>query len=98
MLELLIKTNEKDFFKDYNLSYCLPVVEKNTRVLTFREHIDERHLVVGKFNIKEPSSACPIAYPNLIFVPLLSFDAKKNRLGYGKGYYDNTLRNLKEKK
>ena len=29
--------------------------------------------------------------PNIILVPLLAFDSKKNRLGYGKGYYDRYL-------
>ena len=29
--------------------------------------------------------------PNLILAPLLAFDNLKNRLGYGKGYYDRFL-------
>ena len=34
--------------------------------------------------------------PNLILVPLLAFDEKKNRLGYGKGFYDKYLNKLKK--
>ena len=64
--------------------------------MTFREYIDEEHTVIGKFKIKEPSQDCPIAEPNLVLVPLLTFDSGKNRIGYGKGYYDNTLQSLKE--
>ena len=30
-------------------------------------------------------------------VPLLAFDNNKNRLGYGKGFYDRYLNNLKKK-
>ena len=29
--------------------------------------------------------------PDVILIPLLSFDKFKNRLGYGKGYYDRFL-------
>ena len=29
--------------------------------------------------------------PEIIFVPLLAFDSSKNRLGYGKGFYDRYL-------
>ena len=34
--------------------------------------------------------------PDIVLVPLLAFDIKKNRLGYGKGYYDRYLRNIKK--
>ena len=29
--------------------------------------------------------------PSTILVPLLAFDKKKNRIGYGKGFYDKYL-------
>jgi 5-formyltetrahydrofolate cyclo-ligase len=31
-------------------------------------------------------------YPDVILVPLLCFDDKKNRLGYGGGYFDKTIK------
>ena len=31
-----------------------------------------------------------------MLVPLLAFDNNKNRLGYGKGFYDRYLNNLKK--
>ena len=31
-----------------------------------------------------------------MLVPLLAYDKKKNRLGYGKGYYDKYLGKLKK--
>jgi len=64
--------------------------------MIFRDYIDDDKTVIGKYNIREPSPECPISIPNLILVPLLAFDTNKNRIGYGKGYYDNTLRSLKE--
>ena len=34
--------------------------------------------------------------PDIVIVPLLAFDDKKNRLGYGKGFYDRYLNKLKK--
>lgn len=43
----------------------------------------------GKFHVMEPKSGELITDPApLVFVPGLVFDRKKNRMGYGKGYYD----------
>lgn len=45
------------------------------------------------FDVLEPSS--DVAYPlediNMMIVPLVAFDDKKQRIGYGKGYYDTVL-------
>ena len=35
--------------------------------------------------------------PDLIMVPLVAFDKQLNRIGYGKGYYDRSLRKIKKK-
>ena len=48
-------------------------------------------LKVNKYGILEPLKSKPIT-PNIILVPLLAFDKFKNRLGYGKGFYDKYLR------
>jgi 5-formyltetrahydrofolate cyclo-ligase len=50
-------------------------------------------LVKNKYNIYEPTNK-EIIDPQLIdavFVPLLAFDTKGYRVGYGKGYYDRYL-------
>ena len=39
-------------------------------------------MVNGKFDIMEPSNNKYIE-PNILIVPLVAFDPKKNRLGYG---------------
>ena len=52
---------------------------------------------VNKFGILEPLKSKPIT-PNIILVPLLAFDKFKNRLGYGKGFYDKFLKKNDKKK
>ena len=47
-------------------------------------------LVLSKYGIPEPIKTKKIV-PNIILVPLLVFDKYKNRIGYGKGYYDKYL-------
>lgn len=33
--------------------------------------------------------------PQLVLVPLLAYDLRKHRLGYGGGYYDATIRRFR---
>lgn len=50
------------------------------------------------WNIPEPVDGIPIPEHmiNVVFMPLLAFDKKGNRVGYGKGFYDNFLRQCNE--
>ena len=52
-------------------------------------------LKVNKFGFLEPIQISRTIKPDLIVAPLLAFDKSKNRLGYGKGYYDKFLKNNK---
>ena len=51
-------------------------------------------LLINKYGIPEPKISKKIV-PKIIFVPLLAFDKYKNRIGYGKGYYDRFLNSYK---
>ncbi len=54
-------------------------------------------LVLGMYNIFEPKSTCEKYIQkedDLVIVPCLSADRKKNRIGYGKGYYDRFLKDF----
>ena len=54
-------------------------------------------LVINKFGIPEPSNG-KIKFPNILLIPLLSFDKKLNRVGYGGGFYDRYIHGIKRKK
>lgn len=47
----------------------------------------------NKYNIPEPIGGIevPVSKIDIVFVPLLAFDKKGNRVGYGKGFYDKFL-------
>ena len=54
-------------------------------------------LTFGAFDILEPKKSCKQYIPrdnDLVIVPCLSADRQKNRIGYGKGYYDRFLKNF----
>ncbi len=50
-------------------------------------------LSMNSWGITEPESGAEIAAEeiDMVIVPLLAFDLKGNRLGYGKGFYDRFL-------
>jgi 5-formyltetrahydrofolate cyclo-ligase len=47
----------------------------------------------NEYNIPEPYTGLevPVSKIEVVFVPLLAFDKKGNRVGYGKGFYDTFL-------
>lgn len=54
---------------------------------------------MSKWGIPEPVDGIEISENEIdvVFVPLLAFDKKGNRVGYGKGFYDSFLKDCKEK-
>ena len=55
-------------------------------------------LRVNKYGFLEPVGKSKAIIPEIIVLPLLSFDKFGNRLGYGKGYYDKFLSKSSVKK
>ena len=53
----------------------------------------------NEFNIPEPLDGIEISPKKIdvVFVPLLAFDKQGHRIGYGKGFYDNFLKNCNPK-
>jgi 5-formyltetrahydrofolate cyclo-ligase len=48
------------------------------------------------FGTLAPSEIAPRAEPDVVVMPLLGFDRRGTRLGYGGGYYDRTLAQMKK--
>ncbi len=80
-LELLKFLNSKKY------TICLPVVKNNFK-MNFYKYSFKDPLKINKLGIPEPIKLKNKVVPDLIFVPLVAFDDKLNRLGYGGGFYD----------
>ena len=74
---------------------ALPVVVAKNTPLVFRQWAPGDKLVPGRWDIKVPPETAPEVQPDVLLVPLLAFDRKGYRLGYGGGFYDRTLEKLR---
>jgi 5-formyltetrahydrofolate cyclo-ligase len=73
---------------------CVPVIEGRGLPLRFREWAPGCALVDGPFGARIPETGDWLV-PDTLIVPLVAFDARLNRLGYGGGFYDRTLEGLR---
>ena len=74
---------------------ALPVVIAKNTPLVFRQWKPGDALVLGRWDIQVPPAEAPEVLPDVLLVPLLAFDRKGFRLGYGGGFYDRTLEKLR---
>ena len=77
---------------------ALPAVVGRRLPLTFRLWRPGEPTRAGAMSIREPLEKAPVVDPDLLFVPLACFDRRGHRIGYGAGYYDRTLTNLRAMK
>lgn len=74
----------------------LPIVEQRGAPLTFGVYEEDMPLIPGPFSIPTLPQGTPRCRPDLVLVPLLAYDGRGGRLGYGGGFYDRTLQALRE--
>ena len=74
---------------------ALPCVLKDGSMI-YRHYTRGDPLEKREFDLLEPFHEVPEVHPTLILTPLLAYDAKGNRLGYGKGHYDRAIAKLRE--
>ena len=72
----------------------VPVIIGPGQALRFREWTQGCAMEPGTFGAAIPAEGAWIE-PQVLIVPLLAFDARGYRLGYGGGYYDRTLERLR---
>jgi len=87
----ILKELEK---RNYKIS--LPVIEKNYEMKFFYWSFSEP-LKLNRHGIPEPITSKAVK-PDILLVPLVAFDKKLFRIGYGGGYYDRYLKKVKKEK
>ena len=73
---------------------CLPITGAPETALSFHCWQLGDTLDIGPYDTRQPFPEKPELVPDLMLLPLLAFDEKLNRLGYGGGFYDRTLASL----
>ena len=91
--------------KEVDTEFLLQVLQgKDKEILVSKSNFETRKMIhflmtdntkfkKNEYNIPEPLDGIevPSNKIDVVFVPLLAFDKKGNRVGYGKGFYDNFL-------
>jgi len=70
----------------------LPFTPPRGQPLVFRRWRPGDAMAAGRFGTPTPIGEMMV--PDMLLVPLLAFDRRGHRLGYGAGYYDRTLATL----
>jgi len=76
----------------------LPVIIDKGQPLLFRLYDGIAPLAPNAMGILQPVDSAPVVEPDILLVPLLAFDRNRNRLGYGGGFYDRTIKGLRQHK
>ena len=71
-------------------SCALPVVVEKGQPLAFRSWAEGEPLARGVWNIPIPAEGA-LVVPDVAIAPVVGFDPKCYRLGYGGGFFDRTL-------
>jgi len=73
---------------------AVPVIEAPGKPLRFARWEPGTEMVAGPFGARIPARLDWIT-PEIMIVPLVAYDARGGRLGYGGGFYDRTLAGLR---
>ena len=76
------------FFFERGHPIALPRVTTLDKPMEFRLHTDpyeESDLEAGVWGLRQPRIAAPVVTPEVLFMPLVGFTAKGDRLGQGRG-------------
>lgn len=85
-------------FRNPGLQVVIPKTDSQTNTITNYIYNEDSILEKNKYGIMEPGGGIAVEAEkiDMVLVPLLAFDEKGNRVGYGKGYYDRFLSQCQE--
>jgi 5-formyltetrahydrofolate cyclo-ligase len=82
-------------FAEAGAQLALPVIAGRGQPLVMRSWTFGQELGAGVWGIREPNPESTEVFPDILIVPLLAFDRRGDRIGYGAGYYDMTIMRLR---
>ena len=77
------------FLEKKKFQISLPILKNNIEMQFYKYKIEDP-LYINKYGIPEPEKKTKVE-PNILIIPLVAFDKKLSRLGYGGGFYDRYL-------
>ena len=81
------------------IKIVVPKADFETHAMSHYVFNSSADLKNNHYGIPEPQNALSFAgVPDLVLVPLLAYDQKGYRVGYGKGFYDRFLKNINTQK
>ena len=81
-------------FMENGHTIALPRIESLDSPMTFHVHTDpygETDLVEGPMGLMQPAAEAQIVEPEVLFMPLVGFTERGERIGQGGGFYDRWL-------
>lgn len=74
---------------------ALPVIAARDAPLGFRRWAVGDDTAAGMYGIQVPVAQAEVVTPDIVLMPMLAFDGQGYRLGYGGGFYDRTIEQLR---
>lgn len=80
-------------FKNPFIKIIIPKVDIHSANLMHYHYTEEMELIKNQYGIHEPKDGLQVSESeiDLVLIPLLAFDERGYRVGFGKGYYDKFL-------
>ncbi len=83
--------------RDRGARLALPAVVAKAHPLEFRAWQQGDKLEKGVWNIPVPPQGADVVAPDIVLAPVVGLDANNFRLGYGGGFFDRTIADLRSK-
>lgn len=85
-------------FRNPDLIVCYPKTDFEKHSMVAVQSNDDTRFRKNRYNIYEPESGDFVEPQgmDIVFVPILAFDRKGYRVGYGKGFYDRYLQQCRK--